>query len=104
MTKSKLNKSGWTAGRYGLKREGKGENGKGVVTIPWNFLKKESTSTSGVKHITSKSDNLDVYVLDKKINGECIQGVFDTKRDALKHFDKALLARGRDPKFIFKKT
>lgn len=102
--KSKYNKSGWVMGRWGIKREASKENGKGTVTIPWSFLNKTSTDVVGLNRVTSEKHNVDVYVLEKTLSGDRIRGVFDSQRDALKHYDKALLARGREPKFIFKRT
>ena len=103
-TKSNLNKNGWVTIRHGLKRVANGENGKGSVTIPWNFVKKKSTGVSGLKHVICKTNDVDLYVLEKMIDGQRVMGVFDTKREALKYFDKALISRGKEPKFIFKKA
>lgn len=102
--KAYLNKDGWYPARGCLKRDAPGENGKNMVTIQNSVIRKQDTGIGGLKYIHSKSYNLDVYLLDKSIEGEKIQGVFDSKREALKYFDIALISRGREPKYILKKA
>ena len=101
--KSHLNKDGWYSTRGGLKRDAPGENGKNLVTVPWNFLKKRDTGIGGLKRVTSTANHFDLLVLDKAIGQERIVGTFDTKREALKYYDIALIKRGREPKYILKK-
>lgn len=102
--KAYLNKDGWYPARGCLKRDAPGENGKNMVTIQKSVIRKQDTGVGGLKYIYSETYGLDVYLLDKSIGSDKIQGVFDSKRDALKYFDIALISRGRDPKYILKKA
>lgn len=103
MDKALLNNRGWYCTRQGIARNGLKENGKGLVTIPWSLLKQSGTGIRGVRHLISKHHGVEVFLLRKVVDGLKVEGVFDSKRDALIYFDKALIKRGKEPRFIFKK-
>jgi len=98
-----LNDGGWYLTRHGIQRSGPNENAKGVVTIQWSLLSKQDTDVRGVKRLSSKYYNIDIFMLRKMIDGLRVEGLFDTREDALRYMDKALIKRGKEPRFIFKK-
>jgi len=97
------NKEGWYHCRQGLKKNSKRSGKSTLITIPWSLLKKSPTEVRGLKKLASRERDLDLFFLSKVIDGRRVEGVFDTKKDALTYFDRALIQRGKQPKYIFKK-
>jgi len=77
--------------------------GKDKRLIPWSLIHKETVMKS-VKHCTSPKYGIDVYVVDKTINGQKLSQVFPNKREALKAIDMLLIRNGREPEHILKRS
>jgi hypothetical protein len=77
--------------------------GKDKKLIPWSLINKETVMPS-VKHCTSPKYGIDVYVVDKMVNGQKLSQVFSTKREALKAIDILLIRNGREPEHILKRS
>jgi len=77
--------------------------GKDKRLIPWSLIHKETVMKS-VKHCTSPKYGIDVYVVDKMVNGQKLNQVFSNRRDALKAIDMLLIRNGREPEHILKRS
>jgi len=96
-------KEGWYHCRQGIRKESKRSGKPTLISIPWSLIKKFPTGVRGLKRLVSRERELNLFFLSKCIDGRRIEGVFDTKKDALTYFDKALIGRGKQPKYVFKK-
>lgn len=97
------NKGGWYHCRQGLRRTSKRSGKAALISIPWSLLKKSPTEVRGLQKLTSRERDLDLFFLSKVIDGKRVEGVFDTEKEALTYFDRALMQRGKQPKYVFKK-
>jgi len=100
--KAKFNSEGWTFHRHGLQRRDYKENrNNNDINIPWSVIKKEGTGIRGLTKI--KHNDIELFMLRKSIDRMEVSGLFDTEDDALRYFDLALIKRGREPMYKFKK-
>ena len=76
--------------------------GKDKKLIPWSLINKDPVIRS-IKHCTAPKYGIDVYLVDKTVNGNRISGVFSTKKEAMKAIDMQLIRNGREPQHILKK-
>jgi len=76
--------------------------GKENKLIPWDMIKKE-TIVKSVRHCTNKHHGIDAYLVDKRIDGERMMELFETKREAFKALDMFLIRKGREPELILKR-
>ena len=77
--------------------------GKENKFLPWSMVNKETVAT-GVKHCTNEKYGLDMYLVEKTVNGSRLEGVYDTQREAFKAVDIHLIKNGREPELILKKA
>lgn len=77
--------------------------GKDKKLIPWKQIKRTKLYSS-VKHCSSPKYNIDVYMVDKTIDGNKLQRLFNTERDALRALDIFLIENGQEPRHILKRT
>lgn len=77
--------------------------GKDNKIIPWSMVKKEIVAPC-VKRCTNDDHNVDIYLVEKTIDGNRLEGVFETKRDAFRAVDVFLIQNGREPELILKRV
>jgi hypothetical protein len=76
--------------------------GKENKLIPWSMIKRETVAPA-VKHCVNEKYGVDMYLVDKTVNGERLERMFETKREAFKAVDIHLIKNGREPELILKK-
>lgn len=76
--------------------------GKDNKFLPWSMVKKETVAPA-VKHCTNDKYGLDMYLVEKTVNGSLLEGVYKTKRDAFRAVDIHLIQNGREPELILKR-
>ena len=77
--------------------------GKDNKLIPWSMVKKDIVAPC-VKHCTNDKHGVDIYLVEKTINGNRLEAVFETERDAFKAIDIFLIQNGREPELILKRV
>tara|TARA_R100000388_G_scaffold38810_2_gene29925 strand:+ start:421 stop:705 length:285 start_codon:yes stop_codon:yes gene_type:complete len=77
--------------------------GKDNKFLPWSMVKKETVAPA-VKHCTNEKYGLDMYLVEKTVNGNRLEAVFETKREAFKAVDIHLIKNGKEPELILKKA
>ena len=77
--------------------------GKDNKFLPWSMVKKVVVAPA-IKHCTNEKYGLDMYLVEKTVNGSRLEGVYDTKRDAFRAVDIHLIKNGREPELILKKA
>jgi hypothetical protein len=77
--------------------------GKENKLIPWSMVKKE-TIAPAIKHCVNEKYGVDLYIVDKVVEGNRLSEVFKTKRDAFKAVDIFLIQNGREPELILKRV
>lgn len=77
--------------------------GKDNKLIPWSMVKKVVVAPA-IKHCTNEKYGLDMYLVEKTVNGSRLEGVYDTKREAFKAVDIHLIKNGKEPELILKKA
>ena len=77
--------------------------GKDNKFLPWSMVKKVVVAPA-IKHCTNEKYGLDMYLVEKTVNGSRLEGVYDTKREAFKAVDIHLIKNGKDPELILKKA
>ena len=53
--------------------------GKDNKFIPWSMIKKETVAPA-IKHCVNEKYGVDMYLVEKTVNGSYLEGVYDTKR------------------------
>lgn len=96
-------KDGWYQCRQGIKKSSTRSGKPFYITIQWSLINRQPTNVRGLKRVTSKERDLELFLLSKTIDGLRVEGLFDSEKEALTYYDKALIKRGKQPKFIFKK-
>ena len=76
--------------------------GKETKLIPWSLVKKE-TIRPAIKRCTAPKHGVDIYLVEKTVNGHRLEGVYDTERDALRAVDIFLIENGREPEYILRR-
>ena len=76
--------------------------GKENKLIPWSFVSKETIKPS-IKRCTAPKYGVDIYLVEKTVNGQRLEGVYYTEREALRAVDIFLIENGRDPEHILKR-
>jgi hypothetical protein len=77
--------------------------GKDNKLIPWSMVKKVVVAPA-IRHCTNEKYGLDMYLVEKTVNGSRLEGVYDTKREAFKAVDIHLIKNGKEPELILKKA
>lgn len=77
--------------------------GKDNKFLPWSMVNKV-TIAPAIKHCTNEKYGLDMYLVEKTVNGSRLEGVYETKREAFKAVDIHLIKNGREPELILKKA
>jgi|TARA_Y100000289_G_scaffold34112_1_gene33697 hypothetical protein len=77
--------------------------GKENKLIPWSMVKKE-TIVPAIKHCTNERYGVDLYLVDKTVDGTRFTEAFETKREAFKAVDIFLIQNGREPELILKRV
>ena len=77
--------------------------GKENKLIPWSHIKKEIIFPA-IKHCTNEKYDIDLYLVDKMVDGDKLEGVYETKREAFKAVDIFLIQHGREPELILKRV
>ena len=77
--------------------------GKENKLIPWSMIKKE-TIVPSIRRCTNEKHGVDLYIVDKTVDGLRFTDVFDTKREAFKAVDIFLIQNGREPELILKRV
>ena len=77
--------------------------GKDKKLVPWKQIKRDKVHES-VKHCTSEKCNLDLWLVDKTINGNRLERLYLSERDALVALDIFLIQNGKEPRHILKRT
>lgn len=77
--------------------------GKDNKLIPWSMVKKDVVAPC-VKHCTNEKHGVDIYLVEKTVNGNRLEGVFETQRAAFKAVDIFLIQNGREPELILKRV
>ena len=76
--------------------------GKDNKLLPWSFVKKE-TIKPAIKRCTAPKHGVDIYLVEKTVNGNRLECVYSTEREALRAVDIFLIENGREPEHILKK-
>ena len=77
--------------------------GKDNKFLPWSMVKKVTVAPA-IKHCTNEKYGLNMYLVEKTVNGRRLEGVYDTKREAFKAVDIHLINNGKEPELILKKA
>ena len=77
--------------------------GKDNKFLPWSMVKKVVVAPA-IKHCTNEKYGLDMYLVEKTVNGSRLEGVYDTKREAFKAVDIHLIKNDKEPELILKKA
>ena len=77
--------------------------GKDNKFLPWSMVKKVVVAPA-IKHCTNEKYGLDMYLVEKTVNGSRLEGVYDTKREAFRAVDIRLIKNGKEPELILKKA
>jgi hypothetical protein len=77
--------------------------GKDNKFLPWSMVKKEVVAPA-VKHCTNEKYGLDMYLVEKTVDGSRLEGVFESKREAFRAVDIHLIKNGREPELILKRV
>ena len=76
--------------------------GKSSKLIPWSHVKK-TTIARGVKKCEAPKYGIEIYLVDKTVDGNKLDAVYNTERDALRAVDIFLIENGREPEHILKR-
>jgi hypothetical protein len=76
--------------------------GKDNKLIPWSLVKKE-TIKPAIKRCTAPKHGVDIYVVEKTVDGKKLDAVFETEREALRAVDIFLIENGREPEYILRR-
>ena len=76
--------------------------GKENKLIPWAMINKEKIKPA-IQRCTAPKHGIDIYIVDKKIDGKRLEAVFKTEREALKAVDIFLIENGREPEYILRR-
>ena len=77
--------------------------GKDNKFLPWSMVKKVTVAPA-IKHCTNEKYGLNMYLVEKTVNGSYLEGVYDTKREAFRAVDIHLIKNGKEPQLILKKA
>ena len=77
--------------------------GKENKFLPWSMVNKETVAPA-IKHCTNEKYGLDMYLVEKTVNGSRLEGVYDTQREAFRAVDIHLIKNGKEPELILKKA
>ena len=77
--------------------------GKDNKFLPWSMVKTVVVAPA-IKHCTNEKYGLDMYLVEKTVNGSRLEGVYDTKREAFRAVDIHLIKNGKEPELILKKA
>ena len=77
--------------------------GKDNKFLPWSMVKKEVVAPA-VKRCTNEKYGLDMYLVEKTVDGSRLEGVFESKREAFRAVDIHLIKNGREPELILKRV
>ena len=77
--------------------------GKEKKLVPWKQIKRDKIYES-VKHCTSEKHNLDLWLVEKTLNGKRLERLYLSERDALVALDIFLIQNGEEPRHILKRT
>ena len=64
---------------------------------------KKETIAPAIKHCVNEKYGVDLYIVDKVVEGNRLSEVFETKRDG-KAVDIFLIQNGREPELILKRV
>ena len=80
------------------------KSGKENKFIPWSLTKRETLMPCLSKVTGRMRDmNFEVYYVRKSVNGNKIERLYPTERDALRAIDMLLMRNGQPPQHVFKK-
>ena len=81
------------------------KSGKLNKFIPWGLLKRERI-VENVHKLTGRNRdfNFEVFYVKKTIDGNKLEKLYPSQREALKAIDIFLIRSGRDPQHILKKS
>jgi hypothetical protein len=77
--------------------------GKENKLIPWSMIKKEIV-VPAIKHCVNEKHGVDLYLVEKTVNGNRLEGVYATEREAFRAVDIFLIQNGREPELILKRV
>ena len=77
--------------------------GKDKKLIPWKHIERNKIYES-VKHCSCKKHDIDLWLVEKTINGNRLERLYSSEREALKALDIFLIQNGKEPRHILKRT
>jgi hypothetical protein len=76
--------------------------GKATKLIPWSMVEKTLVHPS-IRHCRAPRYNVDVYLVEKTINGNRLKQAYKTEKDAMMALDVFLIRNGMEPRHILKR-
>lgn len=76
--------------------------GKDNKLIPWSLIKKEPIKPA-IKRCTAPKYGVDIYLVEKTVNGHRLEAVYNTEREALRAVDIFLIENGKEPEYILRR-
>jgi hypothetical protein len=76
--------------------------GKSTKLIPWSMVEKTPVHPA-IRHCRAPRYNVDVYLVEKTINGNKLKQAYKTEKDAMLALDKFLIKHGMEPRHILKR-